>query len=137
LDEFTEEMAVALTDIRSSHTISDMIGFLIEGRVCITTFAPHTTWLFQFVDVILFDILKRDPRYELAFRDEEVTVELRMKVYHGFKQITVDFNICRAFQALLLEFDPGNESDTLSFNTEKSRQSVRTFDWINTPEYMI
>jgi hypothetical protein len=52
-----------------------MIGLLIEGRVRIVTFAPHTTQIFQVFDVTLFDILKQHPRYELAFREEKMTMK--------------------------------------------------------------
>jgi hypothetical protein len=69
----------------------------------------------------LFDIRKRRPRCELAWGDEEVTGKSLMKVYHGFKQITVDCNILRALHALGLEFDTGNESNKLPFKKEKLR----------------
>jgi hypothetical protein len=85
-----------------------MIGLLTEERIRVMTFAPHTTQIFQLFDVTLFDALKWHPRYELAFVDEEVTVKNLMKVYHGFKQITVDSNTWRALQALVLQFDRGN-----------------------------
>jgi hypothetical protein len=40
----------------------------------------------------LFDVLKRHPRYEVPFGDEEVTVKFLMKVYDSFKQRTIDSN---------------------------------------------
>jgi uncharacterized protein YktA (UPF0223 family) len=57
------------------------------------TVAPRTTQIFQVFDVTLFDVFKWLPRYELAFGDEKVTAEFLMKVYYGFKQITVGSNI--------------------------------------------
>jgi hypothetical protein len=91
MDEFAEEIAVLLMDNQLSHIISDMIGLLTDGRVCITTVAPDTTQIFQLFDATLFAVLKRHPGYELPFGDKEVAVKFLVKGYHGFKQITVDF----------------------------------------------
>jgi hypothetical protein len=85
LDECAEEMAVLLLNIWSSHITTDMISVLIEGRVCIITFAPHTAQIFQVFDVALFNVLKWYPRYELAHGDADGSVKLPMKVYLGFK----------------------------------------------------
>jgi hypothetical protein len=97
LDEFAEEMAVLLMDHWSSHITGDMVALLMEERVCIITFAPNTTKIFQVFDVTLFDALTRHPKCELAFGREDVTVSFLRTVYHGFKQITVDFNRCGPF----------------------------------------
>jgi hypothetical protein len=124
LDEFAEEMASLLMNNWSSHITSDMIGFVPEGRVRVITFAPHTTQIFQIFDVTLFDVLRRHSRYVFPVGDKEMTIKFLMKVYHGFKQMTVDSNIRKAFKVLVLEFDTGSESDKLSFNEEKQRQSA-------------
>jgi hypothetical protein len=60
--------------------------------------------------VILFDVLKPHSRYELPFEDKRTTVNFLIKVYHGFKERTIDCNIRRDFHALVLGFDRGNES---------------------------
>jgi hypothetical protein len=85
-------MAVSLIHNWSSHITSDLIGLLTDGRVRIITFAPHATQIFQVFDVTFFAVFKRHPRCELASGDDEVTGKFLMKVYHGFKQITVDPN---------------------------------------------
>jgi hypothetical protein len=74
--------------------------------------------------MILFDVHKRHPIYEFSFGDEEVTVKFLMKVYHGFRQIMVDFNKRKAFQALIVEFETRGESDKLFLNEEKLRQNA-------------
>jgi hypothetical protein len=155
VDEFVEEMTAFLTVNWSSHIKSDMIGLLTSGQVRVITVAPRTTQIFQVFDVTFVGVLKRHPRHELPFGDEEVTVKFLMKVYHGFKQRTVDSNIWRAFSELLRECDTRNESDKLLFNEQKLRQrasfralrsnnfsldqlstrpSVITFHWIHEPE---
>jgi hypothetical protein len=51
-----------------------MIALLTEARVRLITFAPHTIQTFQVLNVSLFIVLKRRPRYELPFEDESATV---------------------------------------------------------------
>jgi hypothetical protein len=90
LDAFNEETGVLLMDNCLSHPISchatdDIIGLLTDARVRGITVAPHTTQIFQVLDVTLFGVLKRRLGYELPFEDEKETVKSVMKVYHDFK----------------------------------------------------
>jgi hypothetical protein len=54
-----EEIAVLLMDDYSAHVNDDMICILTESRVCAITFAPHTSQVFQLLDLILFRVFKR------------------------------------------------------------------------------
>jgi hypothetical protein len=105
-----------------SHVTHDVIGLLAEAPVRIITFAPHTTQIFQVLDLTLFGVLKRRLGYELPFEDEKETVKFIMKVYHGFNQTMVEHNICRAFWAIGFEFDIEEEPYRLLFKEEKLRQ---------------
>jgi hypothetical protein len=105
LDAFTEETGVLVMDNCPSHVTDDIIGLLTEARVRFITFAPHTTQIFQVLDVTLFGVLKRRLGYKLPFEDEKETVRFRMKVYHDFKETKVESNIWRAFGAIGFEFD--------------------------------
>jgi hypothetical protein len=59
LDGFAEETGVPLMDNCPSHAIDDAIGLLTKSRVSVITVAPHTTQIFQILDVTLFGVLKR------------------------------------------------------------------------------
>jgi hypothetical protein len=74
LDAFSEEVGVLLMRDCPSHIIDDLIHLLTEAPVGAITFAPHTTQIFQVLDVRLFSVLKCHPIYELSFRDEQATV---------------------------------------------------------------
>jgi hypothetical protein len=65
----------------------------------VTTVAPHTIQVFQVLDFTLFGVLKRRPRYQLAFDDDHVIVKSIMKVYHNFTQRMVPPNVWGAFHA--------------------------------------
>jgi phosphopantothenoylcysteine synthetase/decarboxylase len=121
LDEFAEEFAVLLMDNCSSHVTGYAIALLTKARVRVITLAPHTTKIFQILDVTL---LKRHLRYELPFEDQKATVKSIMKVYHDFKPTILEPNIWRTFQALGFEFDTKTELYRLLFNEEKLGESA-------------
>jgi hypothetical protein len=68
-----QEIAVLLMDGCSAHVSDDVISIPTEGRVRFITFAPHTTQVFQILDLTLFGIPKRCSRYELSFNDDNAT----------------------------------------------------------------
>jgi hypothetical protein len=68
----------------------------------------------------------------LPFGDQDLTIKFLQKEYHGFKQITIDFNRSEVFEALICEFNTGNKSDKLLFNEEKLSQIARLRElWSN------
>jgi hypothetical protein len=119
-------MAVLLMDNCPGHIIVNVSVLLAEARVRVISFAPHTTQIFQALDVTLFGVLKRHTRSELPFEDEEETLKCIMKVWHGFKQRLVEPNTWGAFQAIRFEFEFDMEAEPyrLLFTEEKLRQSA-------------
>jgi hypothetical protein len=77
----------------SVHVTDDVIRLHTEARLGFITFAPHTTQVFHVLELTLFDVLKRRPRYELPFGDDNTTVKFIMKVDHDFRQTMVQPNI--------------------------------------------
>jgi hypothetical protein len=80
-----------------------VIGILTEARVRVITFAPHTTQIFQTLDLTLFGVLEHQPRYDLPLDDDTATVNFMMKVYRDFKETMAETNIWAAFQAFGFE----------------------------------
>jgi hypothetical protein len=105
------------------HVTDEIIGLPAEARVRVITFAPHTTQIFQILDMTLFGVLKRRLGYKLPFGDEKVTGKFIMKAYLDFKQTIVESNIWVAFRAIGFEFDTEVEPYRLLFNEEKLRQN--------------
>jgi hypothetical protein len=93
--------------------------------VCVITFAPYTTQIFQILDVTVFGVLKRRLGYKFPFEDEKETVKFIMKVYHDFKQTMVEPNIWGAFRAIGFEFEFDTEAQPyrLLLNERKQRES--------------
>jgi hypothetical protein len=150
-----QEIAVLLMDNCLVHVSDHVIHIFTQAKVCVRTFAPHTTQVFQVLDFTLFRIRKQGPMYELPFDDDIATVKFIMKVYHNFTQALMPSNVYGTFHALVLEFEKRKESYRLLFDKEKLRGSancqelwsvefpldqlsgrrhITRFEWIKKPE---
>jgi hypothetical protein len=89
----TQEIAVLLMVHCSDDVSDDVIRILTEARVRVITFEPHTTQVFQVLDLTLFGVLKRCPRDELPFDENNATVKVITKVYHDFTQTMARPNV--------------------------------------------
>jgi hypothetical protein len=95
-----QEIAGLLMDDCSIDVSDDVIRILTEARVRVIAFAPHTSHVFQVLDLTLFGVLKRCPRYELPFDENNATVKIVTKVDHDFTQTMALSNVWGAFGAL-------------------------------------
>jgi hypothetical protein len=93
LDEWAEDIGVLFMANFPSHVFDDVIYLLTKHRARVKAFATHTTQISQVLDLTLFGVLKRRSRYELPLEREKDLDTFIMKVYHNFKQITVESNI--------------------------------------------
>jgi hypothetical protein len=87
LPVFPQGAAVVLMNNYSPHVSDDVIRI-----PHVISVAPHTTQVFQVLDLTLFGVLKRHPRYELPFDQNTAPVKVIMKVYHDFRQIMIEQN---------------------------------------------
>jgi hypothetical protein len=71
----------------------DIIALLTSLRVRIITFTPHTTNIFQVLDVVLFGAMKK---HDTGLKDLDETLPAAaflLRVYHDFKQTVIEVNI--------------------------------------------
>jgi hypothetical protein len=90
---FAQEPAILLIDNCSAHVSDDVIRIPTEASMRVITCASHTTQIFQVLDLTLFEVLKRRPRYELSSDDDNATVRFIMKGNHDFGQTLIRHNI--------------------------------------------
>jgi hypothetical protein len=119
-----QEIAFLLMAHCSADVSDDVIRILTEARVRVITFAPHLTQVFQILHLTLFGVLKRCPRYELPFDENNATVRVITKVYHDVTQTMALPNVWRTFHALGIEFDTKREPYELLFDDAKLRESA-------------
>jgi hypothetical protein len=91
--EFETRRVVLFMNNCSSHTSDDIITIVTRKRVKMFTFAPHTTHIFQMLDVVLFWALKKYATGRTMLDEEQMTVAFIIKVYHDFKQMMIEVNI--------------------------------------------
>jgi hypothetical protein len=138
-----QEIAGLFMDDCSAHVNTDVIPILTEARVRIIIFAPHTSQVFQVLDLTLFRVLKRCPKYELTFDDDNAMVKVITKVSHDFtKTIALEFDVKRErneplFDEIKLRESPGlQELWSLDFPLDQlsGRRQIARFVWINKPQ---
>jgi hypothetical protein len=82
-----------LMDNCSPHIAVGVIAVLTSVRVRVITFASHTTYIFQTLDVVLFGAMKKHAT-GLETLDEGLSAAaFLLKVYHDFKQTMIEVNI--------------------------------------------
>jgi hypothetical protein len=124
LAAIAQKIAVLLMNNCSADVTDDVIRILTGARVRVITFAPHTTQVFQVLDLTLFGVLKQCPRYELPFDDDNARAKVIVKVYHDFTHTMVLPNVWGTFCALGFEFDTRREPYELLFDEPKLRESA-------------
>jgi hypothetical protein len=123
MEQFEGREAVLLMDNCSSHISDEVVAILTEARVRIITFAPHTTQIFQVLDLVLIGALKKRGNGLRAFEKERPTVAILLRVHRDFKQTIIEVNIWKAFEVLGLTYDIEQIPCGLVFDEEKLRQS--------------
>jgi hypothetical protein len=69
------------------------------------TFASHTKQIFQFPDLTLFEIFKREGKYDLPFGDLETMVNFVYHVYPKMAKGLNSLNTWTIFQTICVEFN--------------------------------
>jgi hypothetical protein len=72
---------------------NDFVAVLTSVQVRITTFALHTTDIFQMLAVVLFGALKKHATRLGTLDEREPATAFLLNVYHDFKQTMVEVNI--------------------------------------------
>jgi hypothetical protein len=114
--------AVLLIDNYLLHIADDVIAVLTSVRVRLITFTPHTTHIFQMLDVVLFGVMKKHATGLETLDEEQPAAAFLFKVYHDFKQAMIEVNIWGAFAAIGLSCDIAQNPYGLLFDKEKLRQ---------------
>jgi hypothetical protein len=66
---------------------------LVDHRVKVLTFPPHTTHIFQSLDLSLFGNFKKRMNYRLPLETDETTAGFIKRLFHMMKQTLVEDNV--------------------------------------------
>jgi hypothetical protein len=89
----------------------------------VITFPPHTTQIFQTLDLCLFGVVERKMEDKLPFVDDNLTVNVIRNAFRALKQTFVPENIRSAFKLLGLEFNITQTPYALFFREDRLRRS--------------
>jgi hypothetical protein len=139
--EFTGKSAIVLMDNCFVHMRPDVLAALRDRNVKMITFPPHTTQIFQTLDLCLFGVFKRKMQYKLPFTNNKLSVNFIRSAFHGLKQTFVPDNVRSAFKLLGLEYNIDQIPYTLLFRKDKLGRSQGfqeiwelTISWTNSPK---
>jgi hypothetical protein len=104
-EEFEACEMISLIDNCSPYVSNDIVVILARVRVRIITFAYHTTYIFQMLNVMLFGALKKYVTSLETLDEKQPADAFLLKVYHDFKQIMVEVNIWGAITAIDFNHD--------------------------------
>jgi hypothetical protein len=96
-----------------------------EHKVKVFAFPPHTTEIFQTLELSLFGMLKRKLPNKLPFGNDDLMMVLIQKSFHLRSQTFVPENVRNTVKMLGFKFDIAKSPYTLLLREEKfARQSV-------------
>jgi hypothetical protein len=93
LEEFKAYEAVLLIDNCSHHMSDNIVAVLTRMRAKLIIFATQTTHIFQMLDIVLSGTLKKHATGLDMLDEEQPAAAFLLKVYHDFKQTTVEVSI--------------------------------------------
>jgi hypothetical protein len=97
LEEFAVEDAILLMDNCLSHVGEMILNLLCDAKVRVIIWHPHTTQIFQELDISFFGVLKRREQYRLPFDEDDGTAVFLLKTYRTFKQIMIESQYLGSF----------------------------------------
>jgi hypothetical protein len=122
-DEFADREAVLLMDNCCIHVQAETRQMLADHRVKVITFPPHTTHIFQSLDLSLFGNFKKKMNYKLPLESDETTAGFIRKIFHTLKQTRVEDNVRSSFMQIGLQYNIESTAYLLSFDDNVLRQS--------------
>jgi hypothetical protein len=102
--ELAGNQAVLLRDNCPPLVAQKVLDLPRQARVRVIIFAPHTTNIFQVLDLTLFGVLKRHGQYHPPFETENRTADFIVKTYKDVHCTMVGTNIWGLFRRIGLSF---------------------------------
>jgi hypothetical protein len=100
----------------SVHAQGDTLQMLADHRVRVLTFPPHTTHIFQSLNLSLFGNFKKRMNYRLSLETDETTAGFIKRIFHMMEWNPVEDNRRSSFMQLSLTGDINIIPDVLIFD---------------------
>jgi hypothetical protein len=107
----------------SVHVRPDTLQTLANHHVKGRAFAPHTSYIFQNLDLSLFGNFKKRMNHKLPLESDEITADFIKYILHMMKQTIVPDNVRDAFIQIGLRYNIETSLYVLLFERDVLRQS--------------
>jgi hypothetical protein len=104
-EKFADKEAILLMDNCSMHVRPETLQMLADHQMKVITLPPHTSHIFQSLDLSLFGNFKKKMNYKLSLGGDETTAGFIKSIFHMMKQTLVADNVRSAFMQLGLRYD--------------------------------
>jgi hypothetical protein len=122
-EEFPDKEAVLPMDNCSVHVQGDTLQILADHRIKVLPFRPHTTHIFQSLDLSLIGHFKNRMNYRLPLETDETTAGFIKRIFHIIKQSLAEDNVQSSLMQLGLTMTStlfGMCSSSMSMCSDKS-----------------
>jgi hypothetical protein len=92
LEEFADEEAILLMDHCPNQVGEEILSLLRDTGVRIIIWAPHTTNIFQKLEICLFGVLKRGGQDKFPFDGDRAKTGFLPMIYRAFNQTMIELN---------------------------------------------
>jgi hypothetical protein len=122
-EEFADNEAAPLMDNCSVHVQGDTLQMSADHRVKMLRFPPHTTHIFQSINLSLFRSFKKRMNDRQPLETDETTAGFIKRNFHMMKQTLVENNVRSSFVQFCLTYDIDTNLYELIFDEHVLRQS--------------
>ena len=111
--------AILFYDNCSSHLDDEMLRILAENLIIVITYPPHTSHVFQVLDLLLFGILKKYKKY--IPKDDTISpkIDHLKRVFHSYEMSTCSSTIRSSFAKAGFVYYQKDEMNYLHLNRSK------------------
>jgi hypothetical protein len=108
--------AILFYDNCSAHMSNSMLEKLAGHEVLILTYPPHTSHIFQDLDVLLFGLVKRSKKYQI--RDDTLPIQFdhMVGIFRAYEAAMASTTIRAAWRQTGFEYETRNTTTYLSIN---------------------
>jgi hypothetical protein len=107
----------------SLHLSEDILQTLADCHLKVVTLPPHTTNIFQGVDLSLFGVLKKKMNSQLPLRSDDSVAAFIRRIFHSLKQTLTPDIVRSDFVHIGVEYNIDAEPYLLIFDESVPHQS--------------
>jgi hypothetical protein len=116
-----DKPAILLCDNCSAHCSNDVLTKLSRHGVLVITYPPHTSHLFQVLDILLFGILKRAKKYQRRDDTMRREVDHVLRLFRAYEQATASSTVRASWVKTGFDYEKRDGATYLAVNEAKIR----------------